>query len=227
MIHCRTVARIFWACLVAASLTGAPVAMAADTGTVSGTISVWKTKVNTEGPKSDKDVIVFLEDTNRKTWPPYSGKTVSMDQKGLVFIPHVLPVQKGTTVRFLNNDTVEHNVYFLFEKTGKTIDIGTYQQGVSVDHRFDESGDVITLCKLHLEMAAYIVVFDNPLFCLATVNAETQTASYALNHVPPGKYILKTWHKNLKMQGKQVPITVEAGKITAQDIVITRSKYLK
>lgn len=226
MTHCKIFAAMFLVCLLAMSMPGAT-AWCADTGTVSGTITVWKTKVNTQSSKSDKEVIVFLEDLNGKTWPLSGGKTVSMDQKGLVFIPHVLPIQKGATVRFLNNDTVEHNVYFLFEKTGKTVDIGTYRQGISVDYRFDESGEVIALCKLHLEMAAYILVFDSPLFCLATIKEETQAASYSLNNVPPGKYILKTWHKNLKMQGKQAQITVEAGKTTPLDIVITRSKYLQ
>ena len=34
-----------------------------------------------------------------------------MDQKGLQFTPHVLAVVRGTTVRFLNNDHEDHNVY--------------------------------------------------------------------------------------------------------------------
>ena len=227
MIHCRTVTGIFLVWLVTASMLTTTAAWAADTGTVTGTITVAQTRVRVDGPKSDKDVIVFLEDLNGKTWPSPAGKVVSMDQKGLVFIPHVLPIQKGTTVRFLNNDTVKHNVYFLFEETGKTVDIGTYQQGISVDYTFKESGDVIVLCKLHLEMAAYIVVLDNPLFCLAKINRETQKGTYSLKNVPPGKYILKTWHKKLKMQQKQAEITVEAGKVTTLDIVITKSKYVQ
>jgi len=214
-------------CLMMATILGANVADGGDCGTVSGTITVSKTKVKTQGPKSDREVIVFLEDLNSKTWPAPAGKPISMDQKGLVFIPHVLPIQKGATVKFLNNDSVEHNVYFLFEKTGETIDIGTYQQGISVDYTFKEAGDVIALCKLHLEMAAYIVVLDNPLFCLATINEETQTAPYSLNNIPLGKYILKTWHKKLKMQQKQAEIIVEAGKVTSLDIIITKSKYVQ
>ncbi len=45
-----------------------------------------------------------------------------------------------------------------------TLDIGTWGQGVSVDHTFEEAGTIITLCKLHLEMAAYIVVVESPWF---------------------------------------------------------------
>ncbi len=35
-----------------------------------------------------------------------------MDQKGLVFNPHVLVVQQGTTVEFQNSDSVQHNVFW-------------------------------------------------------------------------------------------------------------------
>ena len=200
-------------------------AESSDYGTIKGSITVWKTRVKTHGPKSDKDVIVSLEDMNGKTYSPAEENIVSMDQKGLVFIPHVLPIQKGTTVRFLNNDTVKHNVYLLFEETGETTDIGTYEQGVSVDYKFNNSGVIIALCKLHLEMAAYIIVFNNPLFCLAEIDEDTQSAVYALNNIPPGRYRIKIWHKNLKMKQKQAEIKVENGQEINLDIVITKSKY--
>lgn len=198
----------------------------ADCGAVSGTIKVWKTKVKTKGPKSYKEVVVFLEDANGKTYAPVD-KLVQMDQKSLIFVPHVLPIQKGTTVRFLNNDTVDHNVNFLFEKNGETLDIGTWSQGVSVDHTFKESGIVITLCKLHLEMAAYIIVLDNPYFTKAVIDADSQQATYTISNVPPGKYILKIWHKKLRMKGKQADINVENGNTIQADITITKKKYAK
>ena len=197
-----------------------------DCGSVSGTISVWKTKVITEGSKSGKDVVVYLEDKNGKVYPP--PETIpEMDQQGLVFIPHVMAVQKGMTVRFLNNDSVDHNVYFLFEKTGETLDIGTYPQGVHVDYKFEDTGSVIVLCKLHLEMAAYILVLDNPYYTLSDIDADSQTAQYSIENVPPGDYILKAWHKKLQMKGELAEISIESGKVTNFDITITKKKYAK
>ena len=101
-----------------------------------------------------------------------------MDQRGLVFLPHVLAVETGTTVTFLNSDNEQHNVYFLFDETGETLDIGTWGPGVSVDHRFDAPGEVIVLCKLHLEMAAYVVVLDTPWF--ATCELDDSASSRPL-----------------------------------------------
>jgi plastocyanin len=195
-------------------------------GSVCGTVTVWKTRVKTDGPKSGKDVLLYLEDKNGKTFSP-SDEKLSMDQKGLVFIPHVLPVQKGGTVTFLNNDTVDHNVYFLFENTGETLDIGTWGYGISKDHQFNESGLVITLCKLHLEMAAYIVVMENPYYTLTKIDAESQKATYCIDRLPPGDYTLRAWHKKLKIKGKSVEISVKGGVKTTCDVVMTKAKYAK
>jgi len=107
------------------------------------------------------------------------------------------------------------------------LDLGTWGQGQGVDYTFNDAGVIITLCNLHLEMAAYIVVLDNPYFTKAIIDGETGRASYTIENVPPGNYILRAWHKKLKMYGKQAEITIEKGKTTNLDIVITKRKYAK
>jgi len=194
-------------------------------GAITGTIKIWKTKVKTDGPKNGKTIVVYLEAATDT--PPVKDKLITMDQKGLVFIPHVLAIQRGTSVEFLNNDPEKHNVYFLYDKTGETLDLGTWDQGQGVTHTFNESGNIIVLCKLHLEMAAHIIVLDNPYFCEAVVDDKTQKASFTIENIPPGKYTLKTWHKKLKMKGKQAEVTIEEGKTTDFNIVITKRKYAK
>ncbi len=207
-------------------------------GTITGSIGVFKTKVKTKGPKSYKDVVVYLEKVGDNDFPPVSIKEVRMDQKGLVFIPHVIAIQNGTNVEFLNNDNDKHNVYFINDKSGKTKDLGTWQPGESRDHMFDKKIEVvrvtaivgepdtmIVLCKLHLEMAAYVVILDNPFFTMASIDSETQKAQYTIKNVPPGKYVLRTWHKKLKLMGLKKEVVVEAGKKTTVDLEITKKKY--
>jgi plastocyanin len=196
------------------------------TGTVSGNVGIFRTKVKTDGPKNDKDVIVFLQSASGDTLGPVKEQAI-MDQKGLIFLPHVMPIQLGTTVTFLNNDNELHNVYFLFDKTGETLDIGTWDFGQTVDYTFNEAGMAITLCKLHLEMAAYIVVLDTPFYTLAEVDGSNQKGQYEIKDVPAGRYILSSWHKKLKMKGGPVQVTIEGGKTTASDIIMTKAKYAK
>ena len=195
-------------------------------GTVTGSIQVQQARVKTGGPKSFKDVVVHLKPVGAHTYPSPTTHAV-MDQRGLVFLPHVMAVQSGTTIDFLNSDHDRHNVYFLFEETGQTLDIGTWGPGQRVSHTFARPGLVITLCQLHLEMAAYILVLESPFFTLAELDEKTQQAAYAISGVPPGDYILEAWHKKLKMKGAAPTVTVAAGRPTTADIVITRKKYAK
>ncbi|MGA7924540.1 MAG: hypothetical protein WCA20_00935, partial [Candidatus Sulfotelmatobacter sp.] len=55
--------------------------------------------------------VVYIEAIAGKTFPAPTQHPV-MDQKGLVFAPHIMAVQQGTTVEFLNSDTVQHNVFW-------------------------------------------------------------------------------------------------------------------
>ena len=198
---------------------------AADAGDVSGTIEVYKTKVKTHGAKSFKDVVVYLEPLAPMTFTPPDVHAV-MDQRGLVFVPHVMAILKGATVDFLNSDHDRHNVYFLYDQTGETLDIGTWGPGQTVNHSFNETGLVITLCQLHLEMAAYILVLEHPFFTVTAIDGETQRAEYAIRGVPEGEYVLRAWHKKLKMKSGDVRVTVAAGSSTTVDFSITRKKYV-
>jgi len=195
-------------------------------GTITGMIKVSRTKVKTKGPKSYKHVVVFLETEDGGSFPD-PVKHAEMDQKGLTFIPHVIAVQKGTTVDFLNNDSEIHNVYFLFDSSGKQINLGNAPPGKVLSYKFDTVDTATVLCKLHLEMAAYVVVLPNPYFTVAKIDGDTQQASYTIKNVPPGKYTIKAWHKKLKLKGGSKEVVVENGKTATVDLTITKKKYAK
>lgn len=188
-------------------------------GSVEGTIKVKKTYVDCTGPKSDKDVVVYLV-------PASDGKFTAptahaqMSQKALNFLPHVLAVQKGTTVDFLNEDSVNHNVSS--PSACCVFDLGQWGKGVTKSHVFDADGDSVILCSLHPEMAAHVVVLNTPYFAtvsLVTDNAaKKQTAKYSITGVPAGKYTLKVWHKKLVSEAQDV--TVTDGAATAADVDI-------
>ena len=204
-------------------VAGAGAVQASDSGAVAGVIEVQKARVKTGGAKSFKDVVVYLEPQTPAAYPPPVAHAV-MDQRGLVFIPHVMAVQQGTTVDFLNSDHDRHNVYFLYDKTGDTLDIGTWGPGETVSHTFKEAGLVIALCQLHLEMAAHILVLETPFFAMTEIDAKTQQATYEIRGVPAGEYLLKAWHKKLGMKTGAVRVTVAAGETAIVDVAITRAK---
>ena len=218
--------RLLQLVMIAAALSlvaGSRPVPAAGTGTVAGVVEVHKARVKTGGTKSFKDVVLYLEPLTPAVYPPPAEHAV-MDQRGLVFIPHVMAVQKGTPVDFLNSDHDRHNVYFLYDDTGDTLDIGTWGPGETVSHTFEQTGLVITLCQLHLEMAAHILVLKYPFFSVAEIDGKTQKATYEIKGVPEGDYVLKAWHKKLKMKTGAARVTVTDGQTATVDVVITKAR---
>ncbi len=208
---------------VSASLAGPAGAACPGCGTVAGSITIEMADIRVDGPKHERDVVVMLEPVAPGA-PSPAVVRATMDQTGLVFVPHVLAVPRGAVVTFLNSDKEQHNVYFLDDRTGETLDIGTWGPGVSVDHTFAEPGLVITLCKLHLEMAAYVVVCPSRWYSQVAFESSDSPVRYRIGDVPSGEYELSVWHKKLKQKGGSARIEVKSGIETEVDVVITKAK---
>jgi plastocyanin len=144
--------------------------------------------------------VVYLE----AAAPQMADKEVTMDQKGLLFQPHVMVVQTGTTVEFLNSDKVQHNVFWpnISGDKKKGHNMGTWPQGQKRPFKFTEPGVVTLLCNVHPEMAGYIVVSPTPYF------AETGAdGDYNLANVPDGQYTITAWHEGKKVQSKKITVS--------------------
>ena len=156
-------------------------------------------KVVCKGARDCADAVVYLAAVPGKTFPA-PKEHAKMDQKNLMFTPHVLPVLVGTTVDFLNSDTVIHNV-FSPDACADKFNLGTWPQGETKTYTFKKECAAVLLCKVHPEMEAYDVAVPTPHF--ATAQAD---GSYRIPDVPDGSYTVKVWHPKLKAVGK--PVTV-------------------
>lgn len=170
-------------------------------------------KITARGARDAGNAVVYIGKIAEKTFTP-PKEPVEMDQKDMTFIPHVLPVLVGTTVKFFNSDPVLHNI-FSPDAVADKMNLGSWPKGQSRDFTFKKPGVAALLCNVHPEMSAYVVVVETPYFAVSA-----KDGSYTIKNVPPGKYTLKIWHEKLK--GKPVEITVpETGTATA-DFLITR-----
>jgi plastocyanin len=149
--------------------------------------------------------VVYVDTIAGKTFPAPKDHPV-MDQKGLVFVPHIMVVQQGTTVEFLNSDTVQHNVFWTAIGSDKKAghNLGTWPKGEKRSFTFDKPGVVPLLCNVHPDMGAYIIVSPTQYF------AETDDAgNYKIKDVPDGSYTVTVWHEGAKSQSK--PVSVSGG----------------
>ena len=111
---------------------------------------------------------------------------VVLDQRNLMFSPHVLAVRVGTTVEFPNNDKVFHNVFSF--RDGKKFDLGMYPKGMSKRIVFDKPGLARLFCNIHPNMAAYVLALDTPYFAVSN-----ERGVFRIAGVPPGPYSYHAW----------------------------------
>lgn len=158
--------------------------------------------------------VVYVDTIAGKTFPAPKEHPV-MDQKGLLFSPHIMAVQQGTTVEFLNSDNVQHNVFWTAMGNDKKAghNMGTWPKGEKRPYTFDKPGAVPLLCNVHPEMGGYIIVSPTPYF------AETDdSGNYTIKDVPDGSYNVVVWHEGAKNQTK--PVTVSGD--TKADFTVSK-----
>jgi len=157
-------------------------------------------RVACKGVRNSADAVVYVDRIAGQTFPPPAAHA-RVDQKGMLFNPHVLPVVIGTTVDFLNSDAVLHNV-FSPDACAEKFNLGTWPQGKSKSYTFKkECVAAVLLCNVHPEMEAFVVVVPTPYFAVTGPDG-----SYHIKDVPDGSYTVKVWHPKLKAAQKSVAV---------------------
>ncbi|MHB8636415.1 MAG: methylamine utilization protein [Fimbriimonadaceae bacterium] len=119
------------------------------------------------------------------SYRPAAG-VVKMDQQDKEFVPHVLAVMKGTTVRFSNSDPFFHNVFS--SSRVQEFNVSQEKRGDFTDIKFNRPGIVPIKCHIHASMKAYIIVLANPFFAVTS-----SAGLFRITGVPAGTYTLKVW----------------------------------
>ncbi len=169
-----------------------------------------KGKVTAQGLRSAEHIAVYVDAIAGKDFPEPTQHAL-MDQKKMTFVPHVLVVQKGTTVEFLNSDPVGHNVYWPSISGNKKLahNLGTWPQGQKKTFQFNDIGAAPLLCNVHPEMSGYVVVVPTPYFAVTD-----KDGAFTIKDVPPGHYTLKTWSEEGKPATQEVDLS--SGTSTAE-----------
>ena len=174
--------------LAAALLVAAPLAA----GNIHG-------KITAHGARNAADAVVYVDHIAGKTFDPPAAH-VRMDQKNMQFTPHVLAVLVGTTVDFLNSDSLLHNV-FSPDGCADRMNLGTWPQGQFRSFTFKKPCFATLLCKVHPEMEGFVAAVPTPYFAITTADG-----SYDIKDVPDGTYTVKVWHPTLKGAEKSVKV---------------------
>ena len=120
-------------------------------------------------------------------------------QKAQTFLPHVLPVTKGTTVYFLNEDEFFHNIYSL--SPGSRFNIGRRPPGNPYPIKIKKLGLIKLSFDIHPHMNGFILSLNTPYFTRLDQNGQ-----YQLKDLPDGQYLLKVFHPQLPIREYKIEL---------------------
>jgi plastocyanin len=168
-----------------------------------------KGKVSVQGIKSAENIAVYVDAIADKKFDPPKDHVV-IDQRKMSFIPHVVAVQQGTTVDFLNSDPVGHNVYWPSISGNKKLahNLGTWPKGEKKPFQFNDLGTASLLCNVHPEMSGYVVVGPTPYFAVTD-----KEGNFEIKNIPAGKYTLKTWSEDGKPTTQAVDVSAATASV--------------
>lgn len=165
--------------------------------------------------KTIKTAIVSILDISKGKKFDGSGENLTLDQKGCVFIPHVLVIPPGSTVDLLNSDSVMHNLH------SWSIKNTSFNEGVAgggkLPKTFEYPETVKMTCDVHKWMSAWLIVQNNPYYAVTDENG-----NFKIEDVPPGTYTLEAWQESLGKVTQEV--AVKSGEETRADFELEEKK---
>ena len=159
--------------------------------------------VRATGLRDSANAVVYVDQIAGKTFPA-PQRHEQVDQKNMVFDPHVLPVLVGTTVDFLNSDALLHNV-FSPDKCAERFNLGSWPRGESRSYTFKQPCAATLLCSVHPEMEAFVVAVPTPYYAVTD-----KAGAYAIKDLPDGTYTVKVWHPKLKETSRAITVAGDA-----------------
>jgi plastocyanin len=150
--------------------------------------------------KGLKDAVVWLEGVFPPAKPaqPVKSTVIQVDQRDFQFVPHVLAINAGQEVEFLNSDAANHGVSAASFEAENRFNV-VVPSGGSCKHRFVASNRPVAIgCPIHWAMSAWIFVFGHPYHAVTDDHG-----SFHLPPVAPGQYTLRLRHPDSGIERRQ------------------------
>ena len=135
-----------------------------------------------------------------RTFPPATG-TMTLDQDGCQYHPHVFGIRVGQTLEILNSDPTLHNIHAT-PSANDEFNMGQPIEGMRFERTFTAPEIMVPFkCDVHSWMNAYVGVLDHPYFAVTAADG-----GFDISGLPPGDYVIEAWHERLGTQTQNVTI---------------------
>jgi plastocyanin len=153
------------------------------------------------------NVFVYVKDgLGNYVFDAPSG-SVTLDQDGCRYHPHVFGIRVGQPLEIINSDPTLHNIHAL-PKGNKEFNTGQPIEGMKTTHTFTAREVMVPFkCDVHGWMNAYVGVLDHPYFAVTK-----EDGKFDLKGLPPGTYTIEAWHERLGTMTQSVTLAASESK---------------
>ena len=132
--------------------------------------------------------------------------TVTLDQKGCRYEPHVIAIQQGGSIIFKNSDPTMHNVHIVAPGDSGALDVSQGPMGEPQSQQFVKTAIMMPVrCNNHPWMSAFINVAPTPYFAVTGKDGK-----FKIEGLPPGTYTLAAVHEKLGEQDVEIKVPAKA-----------------
>jgi hypothetical protein len=149
-----------------------------------------------------------------KAFQPATTPAV-LDQKGCIYQPHVVALQKGQPLQVTNDDPLTHNVHPL-PKVNPEWNKSQTPGAPPIDYQFPRQEIMLPVkCNIHPWMRSYISVVDHPFFAVTAADG-----TFTIKGLPPGTYTVEAVHEELG--AKEMSVTLAAAGSATADFAFAK-----
>ncbi|TAH46462.1 MAG: hypothetical protein EYC71_03845 [Gammaproteobacteria bacterium] len=141
-------------------------------------------------PEEAASAVVYFRPAQPTPVTP-STTEYAMSTERKQFVPLVLPIVVGSSVRFPNRDPILHNAFSTSKDNA--FDVGLYSSGEGQLVTFNHAGYVRVYCNVHHSMIGHILVLDTPFFTRPDASGK-----FRLEDLPTRQGDLVVWHERAK-----------------------------
>lgn len=151
-----------------------------------------------------RNVVVWLADAREGKPLPVSRRFEVTNERCRID-PRVQGVIVGGTLNVKSADPIVHETVIRVTGAAEPMELVTQNgegQVVPLEHVLRQPVRLELTCRVHPWTQGWIHVFDHPYFAVSAPNG-----SFAMDSVPPGDYLVRTWHERLGVTSRDVRVT--------------------
>ena len=146
-----------------------------------------------------KYVVVYISAGEPSSTAP--SEPVRFDQKGCMYVPHILAMKAGQVLQIYSNDPFGHNIHPM-PKRNPEWNKSQPSGSMPINTSWANPEFIEVKCDIHSWMHGYFAVLNTTHYAVTDGNG-----NFSLKGLAPGKYAVTSWQEKYGTQSQEVVFT--------------------